>query len=295
MKSLELRTRLAGGVREKLADGVKIKAPNLETRLSPAGRVPLDLGSSGLGEEGAKDALHLAEWSRLGSRSPPTGPLSALFVHSSVTVLGALGAVSSPPGAGGMPCPKLVARAESPAGSGRPSPDPPGFPGSSHRVLGSGCQGAAGWPGGVPPGWAGVARHLPAEGSRGAPHLLSRRRRQRASWRRRIHPDPLGEFRAWVVLQSARTELLHLCFIFLRGPSGLASSAPTPGWGWGEDRDIYVGGGGHRGQQSISMFPPGRLDLAGGMGRVGWGTDRERPPGTAPYRPAPPGPPSPRR
>lgn len=93
----------------------------------------------------------------------------------------------------------------------------PGSPRRSDRVLGPGCQGAAGWPR-APAGRAGVGQRLPAETRVGARHLLSCRRRRCAPWRRRIHSDPLGEFRAWVVLRSARISFCNLFFIFLRGP-----------------------------------------------------------------------------
>lgn len=89
---------------------------------------------------------------------------------------------------------------------------------------------------------------------------------------------------------------LNLFFIFRRGwrgvegESGLASPASTRGKGW---RCGQWAASGHRGQQSISIAPPGRRDLARARGMrngVGGGTDRERPPGTGPLSPSTPRP-----
>ncbi|XP_025135427.2 collagen alpha-1(I) chain-like [Bubalus bubalis] len=87
---------------------------------------------------------------------------------------------------------------------------------------------------------------------------------------------------------------LNLFFIFRRGwrgvegESGLASPASTRGRGW---RCGQWAASGHRGQQPISIAPPGRRDLARARGmRNRGGTDRERPPGTGPLSPSTPRP-----
>lgn len=171
------------------------------------------------------------------------------------------------------PCPELVLREGSPARAGCPSLEPQapvaprqaswaGVPGSSRAAAITSWARAA-----VDGAVSGVGERLPTGRRVGAQHLLSCRRRRRASWRRRIHPDLLGKFRAWVVLQSARTQLLNLFFYFPAGAvrSGQPGSHSWVGMGMRTAICLWVMvGRGTRSPRStaISIFPLGRRDLA---------------------------------
>lgn len=72
-----------------------------------------------------------------------------------------------------------------------------GVPGNSRVAVGASSVRARA--GGCGPAGSGRER-LPAGRRVGARHLLSCHGRLGASWRRRIHPDLLGEFRARVIL-----------------------------------------------------------------------------------------------
>lgn len=121
---------------------------------------------------------------------------------------------------------------------------------------------------------AGVGERLPADWRVGARHLLSCRRRC-GSWRRRIHPDllrgvpGLGRF-------AVGTQTAFLFFIFLWG-GGIRAGQPSSnaagvGVGARTVTSTWVGAArGHRGQQLISISPPGRRDLARARGLRGEG------------------------